>query len=308
MKAPSSQSRSGPGLRVEAEPWLKFQAAKGRSRNTIELSIYGLSRFDKFMAKNGGMLRVIDIQPRHLETWHRAMIADKINIGTLINVLHHVKGYFQWLEQTGAIFSDPSRNIRLPRHERPLLPVPSEADMMKLIESIPCSSVVDLRDRAMIETAYSSGLRIGELTHLKPDYIDFENRTVRVIGKGNHERVIPLTRAAVEVIRDYRRALAASTNYRETPGSVLWISTETRQAITLVGVRQVIQRRAARAGLKLCFRCIRRAFATHLLRHGATPYELKVLLGHATFKHLRHYLRHAPEEMIAMHRRSNPGQ
>ena len=305
----SSLSKScNSGLHVEAEPWLKFQATKGNSPKTIELSVYALNRFDKFMAKNGGVLRVVDIHPHHLESWHRSMIEDKINVGTLTNVLHHVKGYFQWLEKTGVIFSDPSRNIRMPRHTRPLMPVPSEADMKKLIESIPRSSVFGLRDRAMIETAYSSGLRLSELTHLTQESIDFENRTVRVIGKGNHERVIPLTNAAVDAIRDYRRALAASAKYRNCTGSALWYSTETKRPITLIGVRQLIKRRTTRAGLNLCFRSVRRAFATHLLRHGATPFELKALLGHATFKHLRHYLQHAPEELIDMHRRSLPGK
>ena len=295
-------------LTSEARPWLDELTARNLSPGTVGHARKALLKLEKFLKARGTRAGYRDVQAADLEAWMDSMRRGGQLPATIDSAIGPVIRFYRWLERHSLIFENPVRNLSAPRYVRRMQPVPSETDMGRLLASIPLRSAINIRDRAILETAYAAGLRIGELRKLDLHSVDLDHGTVRTLGKGARERVVPLTKAAVAVIRLY---LAESRpkllrGRKNEPG--LWLAFKGRRRIGAKALHKIIRDRAADAGLRMSMQSIRRAFATHLLNHGASPWDLKLFLGHATFRHLKHYLRYAPEELRKVHQRSRVGR
>jgi len=173
-----------------------------------------------------------------------------------------------------------------------------------------------IRDRAILEVLYSSGLRIGELLSMKVDPPDLDHRQLRVIGKGNQERVVPLGRHAIHWLEKYlaeARPVFAAYHRRlpqpqqKAADTALWLA-RYGGALTRKAVWMLLYRYAMRNHLpRLTPHSLRRACATHLLRHGAHPMDIQTLLGHADARSLSHYLRLTITDLKETHASSQPG-
>jgi len=172
------------------------------------------------------------------------------------------------------------------------------------------SRTVGVRDRAMIETMYSCGLRLEELLNLTTGAIDFKENTIRVLGKGRKERILPLTTQASEWLGKYigeaRKVMLDSKN----DDGALWISSNYHRKLTRIAVQKTIQfyREKANISTSISPHAIRRATATHLLRAGATPLDIQTLLGHSSMEVLGHYLRVTIGDLKKMHEQTRLGQ
>jgi integrase/recombinase XerD len=178
----------------------------------------------------------------------------------------------------------------------------------RLLEGVDTTTTEGVRDRAILETLYATALRREEITHLKTGDLDLEGPSVRVLGKGNRERVVPLTRVAARWLAQYLQEARGALLQGRDPPEQLWLNLRGRPLTGyLLGL--IVKRRALAVGLAaLTPHSLRRACATHLLANGAHPAELQLLLGHAMLKHLSHYLRLGFRELQAAHARSRPGQ
>jgi integrase/recombinase XerD len=159
-----------------------------------------------------------------------------------------------------------------------------------------------LRDRALLELAYSSGARREELCRLDVQDLDLDRGTVRLEGKGGHERVVPLGRTAVAWLRRYLVC-------RGETHPALWLNSR-RTRMGYFALASMLQGYVQAAGLdpRFSLHALRRACATHMLGRGASPAALQALLGHASLKTLDRYLRVAIPELKAAHARTPPGQ
>lgn len=173
---------------------------------------------------------------------------------------------------------------------------------------MPNDTPLGIRNRAIFETAYGSGLRVRELSGLDVDSVDLSLGTIRVLGKGNRERVSPMTRAATESIRHYLAETRPPAMQGRVEHGKLWVTLDKGRPLSAATIGEVLRQAGRKLSIPTSGQYVRRAFATHLLRHGASPIELKMLLGHATFRHLRHYLRGAPEHLREVHRKSRLGR
>jgi integrase/recombinase XerD len=241
-----------------------------------------------------------------VSAWQNNLVMRGLKPATQERTLGPLRTFFLWLEQTGRIFGNPCRQLILPRYDKPLQPVPTEAEMLRVLAGIIGDSPRIQRDRAMMEVLYGAGLRRRELAELTTNSIDSESGVVRVFGKGR-ERVVPLTEAAILAVKRYqedgrKQLLGGRSSQR------LWISKNTRQALSTDYIDNVARSHGRAAGVEIGAQTVRRAFATHMLARGASLADLRLLLGHADYHHLHHYLRYTPRQLMETHRKSRLGK
>lgn len=212
-----------------------------------------------------------------------------------------LKRFYQYCLRERRIGADPTLKLDPPKRPPRFPKTLSEADVEALLGAPDPATPIGLRDRAMLETLYATGLRVSELVSLKTFEANLDAGVVRVMGKGSKERLVPLGEVAVEWIQRYlaeRRKTASDTLFITARGSGM-----TRQAFW-----QLIRRYASRAipGKKLSPHVLRHAFATHLINHGADLRVVQLLLGHADISTTQIYTHVARERLKALHARHHP--
>ena len=240
----------------------------------------------------------------------QAYLAHRVQTGasprSAARLLSTLRRYFRYQVREGHCQTDPGRDIDAPRIGRPLPESLSEQQVTDLLSAPDTSSVRGLRDRAMLELLYSTGLRVSELVGLSLQQINLQAGVLRVIGKGSKERIMPLGEVAEDWINDYlqeaRPALisdyASDTVFTGRAGKPL-----TRQAFWYA-----IKKYAASAGITthLSPHTLRHAFATHLLNHGADLRVVQMLLGHSDLSTTQIYTHVARERLNKLHQQHHP--
>ncbi len=207
--------------------------------------------------------------------------------------LARVRGFFAWQHQRGRLLYDPSERVEIEKVERPLPRVLNESEMARLVEMPDTSKAIGLRDRAMMEVLYATGIRHSELHRL--DLYDVDTRAHRLAiraGKGLRDRIVPLTENAAYWVDRYlseaRPDLAAGRYWgkgesrkRRSVAIVpaLWLSVAGRR-FSYIMISQIVREYAKVAGVKATVHTFRHTCATHLLRHGADIRHIQQLLGH----------------------------
>lgn len=216
----------------------------------------------------------------------------------------------RWLHTERLLFTDPFAGFVIKRSAPPLQPVPTEEEVIKILSAINGVSPRDLRDRALLEVAYATALRCGELHALEVKSLDLANLRVRVVsGKGGKDRVVPLTGCAAEAVEKYLKSGRKQLIGEEVDCGALWICSKfAGRVMSYHSIGRVFERRASMVGLEASPHAFRRACATHLLLHGMPPAMLKELLGHAGYNSLDFYLRYAPTDLMAAHANTSVGQ
>lgn len=292
------------GVGQEIAPWLEHQRARGLTLNGVAWEGIVLQRLAAVLFRDAGRLRLHDANEADLARWFLSGLPSSCGANTRSKHLTVVKGFYRWLEKTGRIFCNPARELRVPTVRRRLFPAIAVSKVVHVLRSVRGDDPVSLRDRAILEMAYGTGARRAELRNMNLSAVDLDRGTVRVLGKGARERVLPMTRAGMETVRRYleegRPALLLSR--ADTPA--LWISERTGRRLDISWFSVLVVRRSTAAGVPFNLHALRRACATHMLQGGASVTEVKMLLGHAGYSRLDHYLRCAAVELRAAHRRS----
>lgn len=294
-------------LLSEIQPWLAALRAKGLSSRTVVNYEQSFAAVTKFWSQTGGPQRAREIRLTDLEGWVSELRRRNYAPTGLDSTVRPLTLFLHWLETRGEVFQNPAQRLVLRNPPRRMVPVHSEQDIARLLESVIGDSAQVLRDRALLETAYSTGMRLSELSRLQLDDLNLGERTVRVTGKGAKERLLPLTRSAVRALRDYL-SNGRPKLCRGSSESALWLARAPdrngKVRLGRKGINLMIWKRGKAIGLMMSVHALRRAFATHLLRRGLGVNELRVLLGHAGFQHIRHYVRYAAVDLKRAHQRS----
>jgi integrase/recombinase XerD len=217
-----------------------------------------------------------------------------------------LKIFFRFLTAKGIIERDPSEALALPRIERYLPETLNELQVEQFLEKIDTKGVHGLRDRAMIELLYASGLRISELANARLENFDFEQRVVRVTGKGNKTRLVPVGRKACEALAAY---LSTERPKLVKPRSTSEIFLSERGTkLTTARIWQIVKKHAQRAGLEknVYPHLLRHSFATHLLSNGADLRIIQEMLGHADISTTQVYTHVDQQRLKAVHRQFHP--
>lgn len=218
-----------------------------------------------------------------------------------------LKIFFRFLAGKCAIERDPAEALTLPRIERYLPETLNELQVEQLLEKIDTSALYGLRDRAMLELLYASGLRISELASARLENFNFEERIVRVTGKGNKTRLVPVGRKASEALAAYLSTERPKL-VKQRSGSEIFLS-QRGTKLTTARIWQIVKKHARRAGLEkksIYPHLFRHSFATHLLGNGADLRIIQEMLGHADISTTQVYTHVDQQRLKAVHRRFHP--
>jgi integrase/recombinase XerD len=242
-----------------------------------------------------------------IESFLAMQFREKAKTTSIGRRLSSLRRFYRLQAAQGMVKADPTLRIRSPKLPRGLPKSLSEKQIEALLDAPDCDTTLGLRDRAMLETLYATGLRVSELVGLRLGQVSFDTGVVRVVGKGNKERLVPLGEEAISWLKRYlataRVALAG-----EGKSDAVFI-TARRGPLTRQAFWQLIKRYALKAGIAsaiLSPHTLRHAFATHLLNHGADLRVVQLLLGHADITTTTIYTHVARERLKQLHARHHP--
>jgi integrase/recombinase XerC len=274
--------------------FLRYLAAeKNASPHTLRSYGNDLEQFETFLAAERVTPPALTV--RHVRAFLVALHARGLDPASVSRKLAAVRSWLRFLVRRGVLERNPAREVRGPRLAKKLvsfLPVDEAHDLMRP-ESSP-------RDLAMLELLYASGLRVSELTGLDVDDVDRTERTVRVLGKGRKERVVPFGSKAAQ-------ALDAWLERRGTVAGPLFLSRRGTR-ITPRAVYTIVRASAKRAGITRTVspHTLRHSFATHLLDGGADLRTIQELLGHSRLSTTQRYTHVGAEHLLKVYEAAHP--
>ena len=266
----------------------------GLSKNTISSYRTDLLQLIAFL-RNKSLTEVSE------EDLFAFLASRKGKASSAARMVSTLKRFYQYCLRERRIGADPTLKLEPPKRAPRFPKSLSEEDVEALLAAPDTASALGLRDRAMLETLYATGLRVSELVALKVFEVDLNANVVRTVGKGSKQRLVPVGEVAAEWIRKYldeRKDAASSTLFLTARGRGM-----TRQAFW-----QLVGRYGRRAipGKKLSPHVLRHAFATHLINHGADLRVVQMLLGHADISTTQIYTHVARERLKALHAKHHP--
>ncbi len=278
----------------------------GLSRNTLESYRRDLDKFAAWLEKRRevGLLQAshADLQG-YLGEMFTVEHAKASSTGRNLSSL---KRLYRYLLRQGKITVDPTLQIDTPKLPRQLPKTLTEQDVELLLDAPDIETPLGLRDRAMFEVLYASGLRVTELVSLKLAQVSMDMGVVRVMGKGSKERMVPLGEESLDWLRRYVSTGRAALLGAQASDDLF--VTARAEAMTRQMFWHLIKKHARNAGLAkpLSPHTLRHAFATHLLNHGADLRVVQLLLGHADISTTQIYTHVARERLKQLHARHHP--
>ncbi|MEO8101015.1 MAG: site-specific tyrosine recombinase XerD [Betaproteobacteria bacterium] len=278
----------------------------GLARNTIESYRRDITQLDAWLRKSGRN-RLDRLVAEDLQAFLAHRIEERRSSPrSTARLTSAMKRFFQFLIREKLIGEDPGMRLESPKLTRGLPKSLSEADVDALLLAPDTDTALGLRDRAMLETLYASGLRVTELVTLKVAQFSLQMGVVRVMGKGSKERMVPLGESAVDVIQRYlSTARVDILNGRKSDDLFV---TARGAAMSRQMFWHLIKRHAIKAGIgaPISPHTLRHAFATHLINHGADLRVVQLLLGHADITTTQIYTHVARERLKQIHALHHP--
>ena len=278
----------------------------GLARNTLESYRRDVRQFAEWLQETAGLglleARASDLQ-RHLAWLVSERHRKPRTTGRLVSSLRR---FYQFALREGLRRDDPAVDLDSPRIPRSLPKSLSEAQVEALLAAPDVATAQGLRDRAMLETLYASGLRVSELVGLKTVQVNLDMGVVRVLGKGAKERLTPLGEEAIAWITRYQlEGRPALLGARKS--DALFV-TARGAAMTRQAFWGLVRKHARRADIRapISPHTLRHAFATHLINHGADLRVVQMLLGHADISTTQIYTHVARERLKSLHRKHHP--
>ncbi len=243
---------------------------------------------------------VEQIQYLHLRKFLAHLRARHLKSRSIARKLSSIRSFFRFLQKEGLIKENPAVLLVTPKLEKSLPKFLSEQEMAELIESPSFNNLSDKRDRAILETLYSSGLRVSELVGLNTGDVDFISSILRVRGKGKKERLVPVGQKALDALKLYLDARKKETR------AVFLNKNHTR--LSSRSVRNIINKHILITSLrmKVSPHVLRHSFATHLLERGADLRSVQELLGHVNLSTTQIYTHVTTERLKSVYDRAHP--
>ena len=264
-----------------------------------------LAGWRRWLAQRG--IALLAVERPHFEQWLADQFQAKAKATSVARRLSALRRFYRFQLARGAIGEDPTLRVRAPKKPRRLPKHLSEAQVEALLAAPDTKAPLGLRDRAMLETLYATGLRVSELTGLKLAQVALDAGVVRVVGKGSKERLVPMGDEAIawieRYLREVRPAFAAGAKRDEM------FLTQRHAPLTRQAFWALVKRYAVQAGIpraSLSPHVLRHAFATHLLNHGADLRVVQLLLGHADITTTTIYTHVARERLKQLHAQHHP--
>jgi integrase/recombinase XerD len=277
----------------------------GLSENTLQAYCTDLNGFYTWLAENG-TVTLQQVQREHVHSYLAKRVAQSSSPRSTARLLSSLKRFYRWLLREERLEHDPTALIEAPRTGRPLPKSLSEQEVEALLEAVDTKTLLGLRDRAMLEVLYACGLRVSELIGLKLSQTNLKQGVIRVRGKGNKERLVPLGEEAIQWLESYLQQARNQLLSREI-SEYLFI-THRRKPMSRQAFWYMVKRYALLAGItqEISPHTLRHAFATHLLNHGADLRVVQMLLGHSDLSTTQIYTHVARARLQQLHALHHP--
>lgn len=278
---------------------------RGLSDNTLAAYRNDLHGLAVWVEKQQRCL--LDLERADLQAYLARRLAEGASQRSTARLLSSLRRFYRYQRREGRIHDDPSALIESPKLGRALPDSLSEAEVEALLGAPNLKTALGLRDRAMLEVLYATGLRVSELVNLGLDQINPRQGVVRILGKGAKERLVPLGEEAIVRLEAYMEEARPVLLKGHGPATALFVTRRgagmTRQAFWCL-----IRRYAEQAGIAkhLSPHTLRHAFATHLLNHGADLRVVQMLLGHSDLSTTQIYTHVARARLKALHAEHHP--
>jgi len=289
-----------------ADAYLHYLAVeKGLSRNTLEAYSRDIKAFIEFL-KGRSLPDLRGVDRRTALQFVKALESKGLSLRSINRSLVAVRGFFRFLVRDGYLEEDPWEEMGLPSLPRRLPEVLTEGEVERLLEQPDPSTPLGMRDGALLELLYGTGMRVSEASDLRLEALQLDLGFVTVKGKGGKERVVPLGEVAKErvvlYLKEGRPSLA-----KGSASPYLFLNPRGGK-LSRQGVWKVVKRYALAAGIKtrITPHTLRHSFATHLLRRGADLRFVQAMLGHADISTTQIYTHVDREYLRELHRRFHP--
>lgn len=279
-------------------------AERGLSGNTLRAYRSDLRALALYLDRHGSSVR--EARRADLLAYLASRVESGIKSRTAARMLSSIRRFYAYLRRRGETADDPAERIDNPKLNRPLPKSLTEAEVTTLLSAPDVENDLGLRDRAMLEVLYATGLRVSELVELRCEQLSLQQGVVRVVGKGDRERLVPLGDEAQHWVERYLdRARPALLNGALTPELFV---TRRRHGMTRQAFWYVIRRYAKATGIRksLSPHMLRHSFATHLINGGADLRVVQMLLGHRDLTTTQIYTQVAREGLKRLHEDHHP--
>jgi len=279
---------------------------KGLSSNTVSAYKRDLEKFEAFTRKRKLSLEVISRDD--LVDFLAGLYRQKLESRTVARQLVTLRNFFRFAQMQELISADPSINLESPKIRRTLPGYLRLEEVERLLEQPDEKTALGLRDRAILEVLYSTGLRVSELISLRVSDLDAKVGCVRCIGKGDKERIVPTGRKALAMVEKYLREARGQLSSRGKPSSPALFVNRRGGTLSRVGIWKILSAYGRRAGLRMAIKphMLRHSFATHLLERGADLRSVQLMLGHADISTTQIYTHVVEERLKQIYKAHHP--
>jgi integrase/recombinase XerC len=301
---------------------------RGASPHTLRSYTADLTEFTRFLAEE----RIDDlagVDSRAIRAYLARLHQRRLSKATIARKLAAVRSCFRFLARRGALEVNPARQVRSPRLGRRLPSFLPKDEATQLLDAPPEPGAAGSRDQALVELLYASGLRVAECCGLSVDDLDEARRTVRVLGKGGKERIVPFNTSAATALRAYlkdreaivqgqpgrdarnmksaRLSSLSRSSSRSRPRDPLFVNYRGAR-LTVRSVDRLVRRHVAASSTRIGIspHALRHSFATHLLQRGADLRSIQELLGHAQISTTQRYTHVNTAQLLEVYRKSHP--
>ncbi|MGB7281617.1 MAG: site-specific tyrosine recombinase XerD [Candidatus Acidiferrum sp.] len=278
---------------------------KGLSANTVSAYQRDLSKFNAFVQKR--KLTLESVSRDDVVDFLAGLYRGKLESRTVARNLVTLRNFFRFSQVQELIPTDPSQNLESPKIRRTLPGYLRLEEVERLLAQPDAKTALGLRDRAMLEVLYSTGLRVSELTGLRVTDMDTKVGCIRCIGKGDKERIVPAGRKALGMVEKYLRDARPKLLGKGVSSPALFVNRR-GVALSRVGVWKILSAYGRRAGLRVALtpHMLRHSFATHLLERGADLRSVQLMLGHADISTTQIYTHVVEERLKQIYKAHHP--
>ncbi len=290
----------------QIENYLHYlRVERGLAENTLKSYHQDLSAASAFFKKR--TTAVGEIDQFLILDYLESMQQSGKSRNTVIRTISSLRKFFQYLTQFGVIDEDPMLKVDSPKKAQSLPDVLSVKEVDRLLSMPNVSTPLGLRDRAMLETLYATGLRVSELVHLKLPDLHLEMGLIQTIGKGDRERIIPIGDVAKDWLNRYLKTTRLALLKKRPNTSSVFLNAHGRQ-LTRQAVWQMLKKYVNAAGIKhhVTPHTLRHSFATHLLENGADLRVVQELLGHADISTTQIYTHISHKHLTEVYNKFHP--
>lgn len=305
-KADAAEFADRDGLPAEVEGYLTYMTTERqvspRTAAAYRSDLLRMAGFLRSLKRRRGS----DVSPVDLEKYLTKLRTEGLQSSTVARHGASIRSFYGYLEETGSVRENPARHLEAPKLWKRVPRTLSGDEVVSLLEAPDIKTPLGLRDRAMFEVMYGTGMRVSELTGLRLDETDLHEATVLVRGKGGKQRLLPLGRQARSWLEKFiekgRGAIRNSRASRE-----VFVNNRGR-ALTRMGFWKILKKHSAEVGLasRVTPHILRHSFATHLLEGGADLRTVQELLGHSSIRTTQIYTEVEREYLKKVHKRFHP--